>query len=154
MANFNVNIKRDLIGGSSAPKQEPSKRLPGGKTKKKEPIGPEVDDGRMKKVAGKLGGENESVCEIKCNENEFFGTAPKQEPSKRLPGGKTKKKDKQEVIIDKVTRNKRKSITTLKGLDLLGPTKKDQIDVQGDIAYDIVEFITDIYLARHPTTTP
>ncbi|PWA55325.1 Density-regulated protein DRP1 [Artemisia annua] len=70
-----------------------------------------------------------------------------------------------EVIIEKVTRNKRKSITTLKGLDLFGiklsdaskklgkkfatgasvvkgPTEKDQIDVQGDIAYDIVEFIT------------
>ncbi|PWA55985.1 translation initiation factor SUI1 family protein [Artemisia annua] len=95
-------------------------------------------------------------------------SAPKQEPAKRLPGGKTKKKDKQEVIIEKVTRNKRKSITTLKGLDLFGvklsdaskklgkkfatgasvvkgPTEKDQIDVQGDIAYDIVEFITDTW---------
>ncbi|XP_071716534.1 translation machinery-associated protein 22-like isoform X2 [Rutidosis leptorrhynchoides] len=92
-------------------------------------------------------------------------SVPKQEPIKRLPGGKVKKKDKQEVIIEKVTRNKRKSITTLKGLDLFGvklsdaskklgkkfatgasvvkgPTEKDQIDVQGDIAYDIVEFIT------------
>nr|GEV23181.1 translation machinery-associated protein 22-like [Tanacetum cinerariifolium] len=95
-------------------------------------------------------------------------SAPKQEPAKRLPGGKTKKKDKQEVLIEKVTRNKRKSITTLKGLDLFGvklsdaskklgkkfatgasvvkgPTEKDQIDVQGDIAYDIVEFITDTW---------
>ena len=26
-----------------------------------------------------------------------------------------------------------------------GPTEKDQIDVQGDIAYDIVEFITDTW---------
>ncbi|GJW89999.1 translation machinery-associated protein 22-like protein [Tanacetum coccineum] len=92
-------------------------------------------------------------------------SAPKQEPVKRLPGGKVKKKEKQEVIIEKVTRNKRKSITTLKGLELFGvklsdaskklgkkfatgasvvkgPTEKDQIDVQGDIAYDIVDFIT------------
>ncbi|KAK9060814.1 hypothetical protein SSX86_021520 [Deinandra increscens subsp. villosa] len=92
-------------------------------------------------------------------------SAPKQEPVKKLPGGKIKKKEKQEVIIEKVTRNKRKSITTLKGLDLFGvklsdaskklgkkfatgasvvkgPTEKEQIDVQGDIAYDIVEFIT------------
>ncbi|KAI3714561.1 hypothetical protein L6452_21517 [Arctium lappa] len=92
-------------------------------------------------------------------------SALKQEPVKKLPGGKIKKKEKQEVIIEKVTRNKRKSITTLKGLDLFGvklsdaskklgkkfatgasvvkgPTEKDQIDVQGDIAYDIVEFIT------------
>ncbi|KAI3724809.1 hypothetical protein L1987_64576 [Smallanthus sonchifolius] len=95
-------------------------------------------------------------------------SVPKQEPVKRLPGGKIKKKDKQEVIIEKVTRNKRKSITTIKGLDLFGiklsdaskklgkkfatgasvvkgPTEKDQIDVQGDIAYDIVEFITDTW---------
>ncbi|KVI01190.1 Density-regulated protein DRP1 [Cynara cardunculus var. scolymus] len=86
-------------------------------------------------------------------------SALKQEPVKRLPGGKIKKK---------VTRNKRKSITTIKGLELFGvklsdaskklgkkfatgasvvkgPTEKDQIDVQGDIAYDIVEFITDTW---------
>uniref|UniRef100_M1DRV8 Translation machinery-associated protein 22 n=1 Tax=Solanum tuberosum TaxID=4113 RepID=M1DRV8_SOLTU len=84
---------------------------------------------------------------------------------KHLPGGKIKKKDKQEIIIEKVTRNKRKSITTIKGLELFGvklsdaskklgkkfatgaslvkgPTEKEQIDVQGDIGYDIVEFIT------------
>ncbi|KAJ0799668.1 putative SUI1 domain, DENR family, SUI1 domain superfamily protein [Helianthus annuus] len=96
------------------------------------------------------------------------GSSAPKEPVKRLPGGKTKKKEKQEVIIEKVTRNKRKSITTLKGLDLFGvklsdaskklgkkfatgasvvkgPTEKDQIDVQGDIAYDIVEFITDTW---------
>ncbi|KAK6784457.1 hypothetical protein RDI58_017912 [Solanum bulbocastanum] len=108
----------------------------------------------------------------------------KPEEVKRLPGGKIKKKvrtfkdfscylkhanlsfkDKQEIIIEKVTRNKRKSITTIKGLELFGvklsdaskklgkkfatgaslvkgPTEKEQIDVQGDIAYDIVEFIT------------
>ncbi|KAM1479170.1 hypothetical protein ACFX2I_026500 [Malus domestica] len=94
-------------------------------------------------------------------------SAPKEEV-KRLPGGKIKKKEKQEVTIEKVTRNKRKSITTVKGLELFGvklsdaskklgkkfatgasvvkgPTEKDQIDVQGDIAYDIVEFITDTW---------
>jgi len=26
-----------------------------------------------------------------------------------------------------------------------GPTEKEQIDVQGDIAYDVVEFITDTW---------
>ncbi|KAG5595852.1 hypothetical protein H5410_037084, partial [Solanum commersonii] len=80
----------------------------------------------------------------------------KPEEVKRLPGGKTKKKDKQEIIIEKVTRNKRKSITTIKGLELFGvklsdaskklgkkaQLEKEQIDVQGDIAYDIVEFNT------------
>ncbi|WVZ20300.1 hypothetical protein V8G54_007622 [Vigna mungo] len=123
-------------------------------------------------------------------------SAPKQEEVKRLPGGKIKKKDKQEVVIEKVVRNKRKCITTVKGLELfgvklsdaskklgkkfatgasvvklcywgivslsgksgillqfgvaaaaaaIGPTEKEQIDVQGDIAYDIVEFITDTW---------
>ncbi|KAK7354649.1 hypothetical protein VNO80_20114 [Phaseolus coccineus] len=95
-------------------------------------------------------------------------SAPRQEEVKRLPGGKIKKKEKQEVIIEKVVRNKRKCITTVKGLELFGvklsdaskklgkkfatgasvvkgPTEKEQIDVQGDIAYDIVEFITDTW---------
>ncbi|CAL5438023.1 unnamed protein product [Camellia sinensis] len=69
------------------------------------------------------------------------GSTSKQEV-KHLPGGKIKKKDKQ-VVIEKVVRNRRKCITTVKGLDFLGPTKKAQIDVQGDISYDIVEFVTD-----------
>ncbi|KAK3229055.1 hypothetical protein Dsin_000936 [Dipteronia sinensis] len=95
-------------------------------------------------------------------------SAPKHEEVKRLPGGKIKKKDKQEVVIEKVVRNKRKCITTVKGLELFGvklsdaskklgkkfatgasvvkgPTEKDQIDVQGDISYDIVEFITETW---------
>ncbi|XP_057506677.1 translation machinery-associated protein 22-like [Actinidia eriantha] len=92
----------------------------------------------------------------------------KPEEVKRLPGGKIKKKERQEVIIEKVVRNKRKSITTVKGLELFGvklsdaskklgkkfatgasvvkgPTEKEQIDVQGDISYDIVEFITETW---------
>ncbi|CAN6563796.1 unnamed protein product [Malus baccata var. baccata] len=50
-------------------------------------------------------------------------SAPKEEV-KRLPGGKIKKK-KQEVTIEKVTRNKRKSITTVKGLELFGVKLSD-----------------------------
>ncbi|OVA03993.1 Translation initiation factor SUI1 [Macleaya cordata] len=92
----------------------------------------------------------------------------KQEEVKRLPGGKIKKKEKKEVVIEKVVRNKRKCVTTVKGLDLFGvklsdaskklgkkfasgasvvkgPTEKEQIDVQGDISYDIVEFITETW---------
>ncbi|KAJ4958180.1 hypothetical protein NE237_025291 [Protea cynaroides] len=92
----------------------------------------------------------------------------KPEEVKRLPGGKIKKKEKQEVVIEKVVRNKRKCVTIVKGLDLFGvklsdaskklgkkfatgasvvkgPTEKEQIDVQGDISYDIVEFITDTW---------
>lgn len=97
-------------------------------------------------------------------------SSSKQEEVKRLPGGKIKKKEKQEVVIEKVVRNKRKCITIVKGLDLFGvklsdaskklgkkfatgasvvkgPTEKEQIDVQGDISYDIVEFITDTWPA-------
>uniref|UniRef100_A0A5B7BSR8 Translation machinery-associated protein 22 n=1 Tax=Davidia involucrata TaxID=16924 RepID=A0A5B7BSR8_DAVIN len=101
------------------------------------------------------------------------GAAPSGESSskqevKRLPGGKIKKKEKQEVVIEKVVRNKRKCITIVKGLDLFGiklsdaskklgkkfatgasvvkgPTEKEQIDVQGDIAYDIVDFLTETW---------
>ncbi|KAK4742690.1 hypothetical protein SAY87_000691 [Trapa incisa] len=92
----------------------------------------------------------------------------KPEEVKRLPGGKIKKKEKQEVIIEKVVRNKRKCITVVKGLELFGiklndaskklgkkfatgasvvkgPTDKEQIDVQGDISFDIVDFISEIW---------
>ncbi|OWM63401.1 translation machinery-associated protein 22 [Punica granatum] len=92
----------------------------------------------------------------------------KLEEVKRLPGGKIKKKEKQEVIIEKVVRNKRKCITVVKGLEMFGiklsdaskklgkkfatgasvvkgPTDKEQIDVQGDISLDIVDFITETW---------
>ncbi|GMI97932.1 hypothetical protein like AT5G11900 [Hibiscus trionum] len=97
-------------------------------------------------------------------------SSSKQEEVKRLPGGKIKKKEKQEVVIEKVVRNRRKCITIVKGLDLFGiklsdaskklgkkfatgasvvkgPTEKEQIDVQGDISYDIVEYITETWPA-------
>ncbi|CAL9099798.1 unnamed protein product, partial [Musa acuminata var. zebrina] len=97
-------------------------------------------------------------------------SASKQDEVKRLPGGKIKKKEKQEVVIEKIVRNKRKCVTVVKGLELFGiklsdaskklgkkfatgasvvkgPTEKEQIDVQGDIAYDIVEFITETWPA-------
>ncbi|KAL5771453.1 hypothetical protein ACOSP7_015607 [Xanthoceras sorbifolium] len=100
-------------------------------------------------------------------------SSPKQEEVKRLPGGKIKRKcnpqnlEKLEVFIEKVVR---KCITIVKRLDLFGvklsdaskklgkkfatgasvangPTVKEQIDVQGDISYDIVEFITETWPA-------
>ncbi|KAL3825289.1 hypothetical protein ACJIZ3_021318 [Penstemon smallii] len=96
------------------------------------------------------------------------GSSKPKEEVKRLPGGKIKKKEKPEIIIEKMTRNKRKCITTVKGLELFGvklndaskklgkkfatgasvvkgPTEKEQIDVQGDIFYDIVDFITETW---------
>ncbi|KAA3477451.1 translation machinery-associated protein 22 isoform X2 [Gossypium australe] len=97
-------------------------------------------------------------------------TVSSKQDVKRLPGGKIKKKEKQEVVIEKVVRNRRKCITIVKGLDLFGiklsdaskklgkkfatgasvvkgPTDKEQIDVQGDISYDIVEYITETWPA-------
>ncbi|KAE8687555.1 Translation initiation factor SUI1 family protein isoform 2 [Hibiscus syriacus] len=49
----------------------------------------------------------------------------KPEEVKRLPGGKIKKKEKKEVIIEKVVRNKRKCITTVKGLEHFGVKLSD-----------------------------
>ncbi|KAL1325923.1 hypothetical protein HN51_035967 [Arachis hypogaea] len=124
----------------------------------------ETNERDADKVADKLQGTG-----ISSGSSDGAATsAPKQEEVKRLPGGKIKKKEKQEVVIEKVIRNKRKCITTVKGLELFGvklsdaskklgkkfatgasvvkgPTEKDQIDVQGDISYDIVEFITDTW---------
>ncbi|XP_004488049.1 translation machinery-associated protein 22 [Cicer arietinum] len=124
----------------------------------------EANEKEADKVADKLQGTAISSG----SSDAAASSATKQEEVKRLPGGKIKKKDKQEVIIEKVVRNKRKSITTVKGLELFGvklsdaskklgkkfatgasvvkgPTEKEQIDVQGDISYDIVEFITDTW---------
>ncbi|XP_038985204.1 translation machinery-associated protein 22 isoform X1 [Phoenix dactylifera] len=114
-------------------------------------------------ISGEGGGGGEA------SSGTLIGAAlgPKQEV-KRLPGGKIKKKEKQEVVIEKIIRNKRKCVTVVKGLELFGiklsdaskklgkkfatgasvvkgPTDKEQIDVQGDIAYDIVEFLTETW---------
>eukprot|EP00270_Netrium_digitus_P017472 TRINITY_DN640_c0_g1_i1.p1 TRINITY_DN640_c0_g1~~TRINITY_DN640_c0_g1_i1.p1 ORF type:complete len:199 (+),score=63.46 TRINITY_DN640_c0_g1_i1:153-749(+) len=90
---------------------------------------------------------------------------PVDEEVKKLPGGRVKKKEKLEIVVEKATRNKRKSVTTVKGLDLFGiklsdaakkfgkkfasgasvvkgAIEKEQIDVQGDIMVDVVDFIT------------
>ncbi|KAL9261780.1 Double-stranded RNA-binding protein 1-like protein [Drosera capensis] len=99
---------------------------------------------------------------ISIQEHASKGGSSTSQPEevKRLPGGKVKKKERQEVIIEKVICNKRKCITRIKLADaskklgkkfatgasvVKGPTEKEQIDVQGDISYDIVEFITDTW---------
>lgn len=89
-----------------------------------------------------------------------------EEEVKTLPGGKVKKKEKPEVVVEKVVRNKRKSVTIVKGLEMFGikltdaskkfgkkfasgasvvkgPTEKEQVDVQGDFMYEIVDFIAE-----------
>ena len=44
----------------------------------------------------------------------------KVENEKKLPGGKTQKKVAREVVLETTTRNKKKSITTVHGLDAFG----------------------------------
>ncbi|KAB5514097.1 hypothetical protein DKX38_028003 [Salix brachista] len=128
-------------GDTSSYKQEEVKRLPGGKIKKK---------------------VRSSVC--LGNVNSAFHSLIALQNASEISIQKVR----QEVVIEKVVRNKRKSITIIKGLDLFGiklsdaskklgkkfatgasvvkgPTEKEQIDVQGDIAYDIVEFITETW---------
>ncbi len=44
-------------------------------------------------------------------------TASGEEIEKKLPGGKVKKKAKQEIVLERNVRNKRKCVTTVTGLD-------------------------------------
>lgn len=90
---------------------------------------------------------------------------------KRLPGGKVKKKAKPEVILEVSTRSKKKSVTTIQGLDLFGvklaeasklfgkkfasgasitksPTDKDQIEVQGDFLDKAADLIAKQYAEK------
>jgi len=83
---------------------------------------------------------------------------------KILPGGKVKKKEAACVTIAKTQRNKRKFVTTVAGLDAYGiklaeasksfgkkfacgssvvktPTGTEEIDVQGDVSDDMLDFI-------------
>ncbi|KAM3347286.1 hypothetical protein ACQJBY_021327 [Aegilops geniculata] len=122
------------------------------------------DDKDVGKVGERLQGVSISTADGSTSAGGASASS-KTEEVKRLPGGKLKKKDKQEVIIEKIVRNKRKCVTVVKGLDLFGvklsdaskklgkkfatgasvvkgPTEKEQIDVQGDISYDVVDFIT------------
>mmetsp|Transcript_39481 Transcript_39481/g.54827 ORF Transcript_39481/g.54827 Transcript_39481/m.54827 type:complete len:126 (+) Transcript_39481:142-519(+) len=93
---------------------------------------------------------------------------PADEIVKKLPGGKVKKKDKQEVLIERSVRNKKKCITTVKGLETFsikladaskifgkkfacgssvvkGPSEKDQIDIQGDFQDELADLILEKY---------
>ncbi|KAK9813967.1 hypothetical protein WJX73_007219 [Symbiochloris irregularis] len=87
---------------------------------------------------------------------------------KRLPGGKVKKKTKPEIVLEVATRSKKKSVTTILGLETFGvklpeasklfgkkfasgasitksPTDKDQIEVQGDFLDKAAELIVKTY---------
>mmetsp|Transcript_2627 Transcript_2627/g.2930 ORF Transcript_2627/g.2930 Transcript_2627/m.2930 type:complete len:193 (+) Transcript_2627:183-761(+) len=87
---------------------------------------------------------------------------------KKLPGGKVKKKEKPEVTVERAVRNKRKCVTTVKGLETFGiklndaakkfgkkfacgssvvkgPTEKEQIDIQGDFQDEMAQLILDTW---------
>ncbi|CAM6120506.1 unnamed protein product [Calypogeia fissa] len=125
---------------------------------------PELVKAEADKVAEKLDG-----LEVSPGTKSSGSTSDsKPEEVKKLPGGKVKKKEKPEVVVEKVVRNKKKCLTIIKGLDMFGvklsdaskklgkkfasgasvvkgPTEKEQLDVQGDITYDIVDFITETW---------
>lgn len=88
---------------------------------------------------------------------------------KKLPGGKVKKKEKPEIILERQVRNKRKCITIVKGLDTFGVKladaskkfgkrfacgssvvkgnagDKEQIDIQGDFQDEIGDLILETW---------
>lgn len=93
---------------------------------------------------------------------------PAEQIEKKLPGGKVKKKSRPEVVLERNTRNKKKCVTTVLGLDTFGvklqdasklfgkkfasgaaitknPMEKDQIDVQGDFLDQAAELILKTY---------
>ena len=113
------------------------------------------------KAAQESGAESQ-VADLKIS------AAPGEQIEKKLPGGKVKKKAKPEVILERNTRNKKKCVTTIAGLDTFGiklsdasklfgkkfasgaaitksATEKDQIDVQGDFLEKAADFIIKTY---------
>lgn len=91
-----------------------------------------------------------------------------QPPVKLMPGGKVKKVPQKEVVLERNVRNKKKCVTTVKGLDLFGvklsdaakkfgkkfacgasvvkdATGKEEIDVQGDFSRELAAFIMKTY---------
>eukprot|EP01113_Clastostelium_recurvatum_P022766 TRINITY_DN2728_c0_g1_i2.p1 TRINITY_DN2728_c0_g1~~TRINITY_DN2728_c0_g1_i2.p1 ORF type:complete len:182 (+),score=56.87 TRINITY_DN2728_c0_g1_i2:302-847(+) len=95
------------------------------------------------------------------------------EPVKMLPGGKIKKKESATVTICTTSRNKRKYVTTVAGLEKFGikladaaklfgkrfacgasvvknPQDKEEIDIQGDVADDLLDYIVEKYGEQVP----
>ncbi|CAL5224157.1 g6794 [Coccomyxa viridis] len=87
---------------------------------------------------------------------------------KQLPGGKVKKKAKNEIILETNTRSRKKCVTTILGLETFGvklpeaaklfgkkfasgasitknPMEKDQVEVQGDFVEKAADLIVKTY---------
>lgn len=109
-------------------------------------------------AAGGGGGEGAAAAAAAAGDED--------EVEKKLPGGKTKKKKDKMVTITRSTRNKKKMITTVSGLDnfevklaeaskIFGKkfacgasvtkaaTGKEEIDVQGDFSDEMAKLITE-----------
>lgn len=94
------------------------------------------------------------------------------EIEKKLPGGKVKKKQKPQIVLETSTRSKKKSVTTVSGLDSFGVKlseasklfgKKfasgasvvknaggtEEIDIQGDFIGQVAELIVKTYGAKN-----
>ncbi|WZN58829.1 translation initiation factor SUI1-like protein [Chloropicon roscoffensis] len=111
--------------------------------------------------------ESQDTLEEKLKDLSVSTSAREPEP-KLLPGGKKKKKQKLEILIERSVRNKRKCITSVTGLDVFGiklaeaaklmgkkfasgcsvvkhPTGVSMIETQGDNQYEIAELIMKKY---------
>lgn len=121
-----------------------------------------------KNYAETFSSENESELKEKLEKLSVEATPKEGEVIKKLPGGKVKKKEKPEVVIERSVRNKKKCITTVSGLETFGiknaeaakvfgkkfacgssvtknAMEKEQIDIQGDFQEDLAELIVSKY---------
>lgn len=118
--------------------------------------------------------ENEEALEAKVEElhlskGESTGDGASNEAApKLLPGGKTKKVPKKEIVLERNVRNKKKCVTTVRGLETFGVklneaakkfgkkfacgssvvkdgAGKEEIDVQGDFSHELAAFIMKTY---------
>lgn len=117
-----------------------------------------------KNYAATFSGENEAELKEKLEKLCLEATPKEGDVIKKLPGGKVKKKEKAEILIERSVRNKKKCITTVSGLETFGiknaeaskvfgkkfacgasvtknAMEKEQIDIQGDFQEDLAELI-------------
>lgn len=113
---------------------------------------------------------NAKMDELKLSEEDATTAAgdSSQPIMKLMPGGKVKRAPQKEVVLERNVRNKKKCVTTVKGLDLFGvklsdaakkfgkkfacgasvvkdATGKEEIDVQGDFSQELAAFIMKTY---------
>ena len=122
--------------------------------------------------------EGASVCdEPPVDAPAAEGDAPAAEGEEKKEGGKKKKEKKAKgVTITRTTRNKKKTITNVAGLEhypevkiaecaktlgkkfacgasvTKGPTGKDEIDVQGDFSHEIADLLAEKFGVDRETT--